>query len=396
MSRGDRTAEAHRPYVDLVDRVAVTRAGDRAAYTRIRARLEELRAWFSGGPGWQLIDSHGVARLVKTPARAGSGQGIAPLQSPLDYELLAWVLWFGEKTDAEQFVLSHLLEEVPLQAVDDGGAPRVDWKKRPHRESLERAVSALEAMGAVRTVSGDVGAWVRSGEGDTLYEFTGLTPHLHVQLPDALYDALVLDGDPAALDRGVEPVPERERLYRTLLLSPALHAADDPEAFALLRRRERREAIAAEFRERFGWELEVTNAYAALLRPFADAVGQRVFPARSALSHAALLLGTHLRERVAAGAVAVDAWERITLPAAAFETHVLEVRTRWGQNWGTGLGGMSLETLTAALLDELRDWEMLQGPDRDGYVTLMPLAARFAGVYREHGEGMDMQGGEEP
>lgn len=391
MSRGERTPEQHRPYVDLVDRVAVTRANDRAAYNRIRARLDELRAWFVERPGWQLIDSHGVARLVKTPARAGSGQGIAPLQSPLDYELMAWVLWFSEKTEAEQFILSHLVEEIPLQATDEAGAARLDWKQRSHRESLERAINALEAMEALRTVNGDLETWVRSGEGDTLYEFTGVAQHLHIHLPDALYDALVLEGDPRALVRGESTASERERVYRTLLLSPALHAADDPEAFAWLRRRDRRESVARDFAQHFGWELEMTNGYAALLRPIADAVSRRVFPARSALSHAVLLLSQHLREQVTAGRMAIDEHERITLPAAAFETHALQVRNRWGDNWSAELRGMKPQALATALLDEMRDWDMVQGPDRDDYVTVMPLAARFSGVYREHGEGMDVR-----
>jgi uncharacterized protein (TIGR02678 family) len=392
VSRDDRTAEAHRPFVDLVDRVAVTRAGDPAAYRRVRLRLEELRAWFLDGPGWQLVESHGVARLVKEPARATPGQGIPQLRSGLDYELLAWTLWYGEKSEAEQFVLTHLLEEIPIHAAEPGGDPRIDWDLRAHRESLERAIRALEGMGALATVHGDVSEWVRSGKGDTLYEFTGLAQHLHVHLPDPLYDALVLDGDPSVLSAPAAQAGPRERLYRALLLSPALHAPDDLEAFALLRRRDRRETLAADFREHFGWELEVTDSYAALLRPFADAVGLRVFPGRSAITHAALLMGTHLREKVADGTLNPDAHERITIAGAAFETLVLEVRARWGQNWGTGLGGMSREAFMQALTDELRGWEMLQGPDRDGYVTLMPLVARFAGCYREHGEGMDMEG----
>lgn len=391
MSRTDRTAEAHRPYVDLVDRVAVTRVADQTAYRRVRLRLDELRSWFAERPGWQLIDSHGVARLVKEPARASPGQGIPHLRSSLDYELLAWTLWYGEKWESEQFVLSHLLEEIPIHAADPNGKRRIDWTLRSHRESLERAIRALESMDALGTVNGDVGEWVRSGEGDTLYEFTGLAQHLHVDLSDALYDALVLDGNSAALEPAAASVPPRERLYRTLLLSPALHASDDPEAFALLKRRDRRDVLVSEFRERFGWELEVTESYAALLRPFADAVGLRVFPGRSAVTHAALLLGTHLREQVANGALEADAQERITMATAAFETHVLEIRARWGSNWGTGLGGMSHETFLQALMDELRGWDMLQDPDGDGYVTLMPLVGRFSGCYREHGEGMDVE-----
>jgi uncharacterized protein (TIGR02678 family) len=202
----------------------------------------------------------------------------------------------------------------------------------------------------------------------------------------------VLDADTTVLAEPAAPVPPRERLYRTLLLSPALHASDDPEAFAQFRRRDRREAIAGDLREHFGWELEVTAAYAALLRPFADAVGLRVFPGRSAITHAALLMGTYLREQVAAGALRPDERERITMAAAAFETHALAVRARWGGNWGSGLGAASREAFVQSLADELRTWDMLQGPDADGYVTLMPLAARFAGCYLEHGEGLDVEG----
>jgi uncharacterized protein (TIGR02678 family) len=392
MSRGDRTPEQYRPYVDLLDHVAVTADTDRAAYNRIRVRFDELRKWFSENPGWHLIESHGVARLIKTPATAGPGQGIPLLRQPLDYEILIWVLWFGEKTETEQFILSHLLEEITAIAGETADGPRLHWKLRSQRESLERAIRALELMGALATVQGDVGEWVRSGEGDTLYEFTGLAQHLHISLSDALYDAVVRVERPASIQElARSSATASERLYRTLLLSTALHQADDPEAFAILRRRDRRLALAEDLKARFGWELEVTDSYAALLRPYADTFGQRAYPGRSAVNHAVLLMMAHLRERVAAREIIPDDHERLMMSEIAFGAEVYSLKERSGVNWGAGLNALSLDALTSALLAEMRLWDMVQGPDQDGYITIMPVAGRFVGVYRAHGEGLEME-----
>src|SRR5690606_12666751 len=100
--------------------------------------------------------------------RATVGQGVPGLDTPLDYELATWVLWYGERTEAEQLVLSQLIEEIEIQANADTGPdeePHLDWNRRPDREAMDRAMRALERMGAIRTVHGDTAEWARTGAG---------------------------------------------------------------------------------------------------------------------------------------------------------------------------------------------------------------------------------------
>lgn len=386
-----RTPDQHRPYIDLLDRQAVLAAADPVAYRRIRLHIGPVRQWFAERCSWPVILTRDLVRLVKTPARPTTGQGFRWVQSTLDYELFAWVLWYGERSGADQFVLSDLVQELSAQAVASIAAGHVDWNTYAHRQALRRALTALEEMGALRRLDGSTETWAAGGEGNSLYEFTSLAQHLHVFLPERLYADLAVAGDPAVLRQTVQGAGgPAQRLYRTLLLAPALYAADDPEAFALLSGRDRRRAIARDFVHTFGWDLEVAPAYACLLRPAASEVSeQAVFPFRGAIGHVVLLLCAALREAVAAGRIAPDPYDRLPLSPARFEAELLAVSRRWGDAWGSSVGRMALPRLAEAVAEVMCDWGLLDGPDADGRLWVLPLAARFTGFYRDDGQGLE-------
>lgn len=348
-----RSSDHHRPYIDLLDRVAVFAQRDTIAYQRIRARLDEIRAWFAERTGWPVIYTRDLIRLIKTPALLSSGHGFRWAQSPFDYALFTWTLWFAEANGDDQFLLSQLIEEIEVRANELDGPGAIDWDVHLHRLALNRALRGLEEMGALQRVHGDTDTWAQSGSGDSLYEFTPLVRYLSLELPGTLIGSAMNGGQVAAasitgpMDDGLglghsggesaaPPAPDSSaaieaqvapdgkgegpspqstvaplhRLYRTLLLSPALYRTADPEAFALLSK-ERIERIGADLQNRIGWDLEVTDTYAALLRPNgSEASDQALFPFRGALSQVILLLCGHLREQVQSGRLSADSYDR--------------------------------------------------------------------------------------
>jgi hypothetical protein len=302
-----------------------------------------------------------MARLIKTPPAGSSSLRFRWVQLPLDYELFVWTLWFGEHIGADQFLLSNLLEELTAQISTTLGPGRVDWNVYAHRQSLKRALAALEEMGALRRLDGSTEAWASDNQGNTLYEFC------------ALAGSLVSSGDSV-------PQDAQQRLYRSLLLLPAVYPQDDPEAFALLQGRDRRRSIAQNIHDRFGWELEVAPTYAALLRPSASEVSESLlFPFRGALMHVVLLLCRLWRDR----GPARDASDRFFLSEARLQADLVEARKRWGVQWGSTLSQVSSERLLEETAAVMKEWRMLSGPDQDRVYTVMPLAGRFTGAYRE-------------
>lgn len=389
-----KTADQHRPYVDLVDRAVIFAREDAIAFRRIRQRMTEVRDWFATRCGWPVVQTLELIRLVKTPAQLLPGMGFGWAQEPLDYELFTWVLWYAEKIQDVQFLLSDLVREIEAQASSAIGPGHLDWNQYGHRQALRRALQGLEVLGALRRIDRDAEEWAYRGVGEALYEFTPLVPHLYVTLPVPVQVRLAVQGDASVLDEPVAGVAEPEqRLYRTLLLQPALFRAADPEAFAILQSRDRRRSILSDLNGHFGWDLEITESYACLLRPSASEASEAyLFPFRGAICHVILLLMGRLQEMAASGLVTCDPYDRLSLSAAQLRKEIVNLKTRWGENWGSTLGKLQAGALADQVIAEMRIWGLMQGPDREEQVQVLPLAARFRGVYRD--EGLAAEGDE--
>lgn len=389
-----KTADQHRPYIDLVDRAVIYARREPILFRRIRQRISEVREWFASRCGWAVVHNLDLIRLVKTPARLHPGLGFAWAQEPLDYELFTWVLWYAEKIADVQFVLSDLVREVETQANSVIRPGHIDWNHYTHRQSLRRALNGLQELGAVRRVDRDADEWVHRGVGEALYEFTSLTPHLYINLPPQVHTRVAVMEEPVFLQEEATvggTTPAEQRLHRALLMQPALYRVDDPEAFAILQSRDRRRGIVNDLSDHFGWDLEVTQSYACLLRPSASEASESyLFPFRGALCHVMLLLMARLQEMVADGTMGYDPYDRLQLPVAQLRQEVFELKGRWGENWGATLNKLPASTLVEEVLGAMRTWGLLQGPDRDDQVYVLPLVARFRGIYRD--EGLDAEG----
>lgn len=388
-----KTADQHRPFIDLLDRPVIFARQDPIAFRRIRQQITVVRDWFATRCGWSVVQTLDLVRLVKTPAHLAPGMGFNWAQESLDYELFTWVLWYAEKIQDVQFVLSDMVRELEAQATAAIGPGHLDWNQYGHRQALRRALGGLEELGAVRRVDRDLDEWVHRGVGEALYEFTTLVPHLYINLPASLHTRLAVQWDSAALSEPLMAGTDEQRLYRTLLLQPALYRAADPAAFALLQSRDRRRNVIRDLSDHLGWDMEVTESYACLLRSSAsDASESNLFPFRGAICHVILLLMGRLQELTAAGDLAVDPYDRISLFEAELRREIVDLKSRWGENWGTTLGKLAPKPLAEQVLGLMRTWGLLEGPDRDDRVLVYPLAARFRGTYRD--EGLAAEGDE--
>jgi uncharacterized protein (TIGR02678 family) len=400
--RNVRALDQQRPFIDLLDRVAVSAKDDGLAYRRIRLNLKKVRDWFADRTSWIVLCNRELARLVKTPSLLSVGQGFDWAQQAIDYELFVWVLWFSESSSADQFLLSQLVEEIEVRANELCGSAHIDWNILAHRQSLNRALKGLEQYGILRRLDGDIEGWLRDRQSDSLYEFTPLTRHIHVDLSHAV-DLPAIEQIAAATGRvdATKPVhhtrtigavqqhspllgcgPAGQRLYRTLLLSPALYACADPDAFAILQSRDRRHSITEDFRSTLGWDLEVTSSYACLLRSSAsEAGGQTLFPFRGGLAHVILLLCGRLREMVTEGALHPDTTDRLRITPGQLSAILAELREEHGVQWGATLRELGLQALARQVMESMAAWDLITEPDGDGQLYVLPLAARFRGTY---------------
>lgn len=387
----------------LLERVGVLADDDPAAYRRVQRAEERLTRFYRDGPGWSLVRTRAVVRLVREPAPVAAGRGVPRLQEPLDYALFTWVLWYGEGLllgstpgaggGESQFILSDLAEALLAQTAVAPGVTPLDLRDHRQRQSLVRALRALEAWQAIRRLQGAPEEWESSGSGNVLYEFTALAQRMLVR-----YDAMAL----AALATGPAhprrepPAPAAatplQRAWRALLLGPVFYAADDPEAFAALVEASRE--VEAAVQKALGFDLDLRRDFALLLRahdpdapPAAGALIDVEHPSVRAVYHPILLLAALYRRRVDAGDLRPDAEGVLSLPLAVFESDLWALREAHRDKWGAVLGGAGHRALVRETLEEMRAAGLLRGPDDAERVHLMPALVRVEGRYAAEGEG---------
>ncbi len=153
--------------------------------------------------------------------------------------------------------------------------------------------------------------------------------------------------------------------------------------------------MARQVRNLTHWELEVTAAYARVLRPArADDAVQTPIPLLSGISHAVLCFCGLLRERQAAGRLVPAGDECFFVHQGRVEQDVAELQARFGPKWGKTMRDQPIRSLTRELVDEMKAWGLMRGPDAGGQYTVLPTAARVAAHYAGEGGAEHDDGGE--
>lgn len=376
----------------LIDRPIVTRSADGALLEKIRRNAPALQKAFARYAGWHLQAHPEFARLVKIPARPEASHGLAWARGRLDYALLAWVLWYGEHTGGRKFTLSQIAEEIKLRSAAPDGVPGFDWGARDQRLAARRVFRGLEEMGVLRLQDGSVDEWAdETGKQDALYAWGDAAWRLHVELPAAQLEALADGRPPAAAPpaAGTEAI----RLFRTLLLNPALLRRDDPAAFALLHDPEKRARIERELEFLTHWKLEVTPEYARVLRPAGSGEAvQTPIPLTSGLSHAVLCFCGLLRERQREGKLVPAGGDWFIVHESRILQDVADLQERFGARWGKTLREQKVGALAEDIVQEMKAWGLMRGPDASGQYEVLPTAGRLAAHYAdEDGDADDAE-----
>jgi uncharacterized protein (TIGR02678 family) len=378
----------------LIDATIIAADIDRVTHQQIRRNLSALNAWFADRTGWRIQDHAEFIRLVKTPARAEPAHALAWARDRRDYELLVWVLWYGEQTGGRRFIISQMAEEIRLRSGDDGAEFAFDWLRHAERRRLVRVLDALLAMGIIRIMDGSLDEWDQEeGRRDALCEWGAAAWQLHVPFRPELLERLAAGELTVVPEPEVVPPSPRMRLYRHLLLGAACFQHDDPEALAeLLRDPEMTRTIAADLLNHTGWELELTPAYARLLRLPGEAEAVRPpIPADSSLGHVVLLLCAALRAERERGALAPLGGDWFTISRAALELLISELQDAHGEGWRKEYRTQAAEWVAEEIVPEMVRWGLLRGPDQDGLLQITPLVARLAGIYVDQPTDMGVE-----
>ncbi len=358
----------------LLEKFWVIKELDRDLYYKVRRDADNIRRFAADLPGWRLVCNEHLIRLEKVPAHAQSFMGIQSFTSKLDYMMLCALLIFLEDLqDRQPFLLSELTDNVEVHL-----KPwiEINWTSFSTRRSLIRVMQFAENAGMVILHEGSLDALNDSQKTEMLYENTGLSRYFAVYYPfdtSSLrkpedYEKHVQAGSDA--NRGSE---RKNRIYRNLLLSPAVywHTNDDQDAFYL---KNYRHNAAKNLYDNAGSRLDLHRGAAFLVNDSQETSYGVQFPDGSMRSDIILLVCRQLRDHTQ-----IEADGTSLISEKSFVSAVSACADRYRTAWSKAYREMPADKLADDILQGMMDWMMAE--KKDGRIKLLPAVWKFSGRY---------------
>jgi uncharacterized protein (TIGR02678 family) len=379
----------------LLDSVIVAQQNDQEAFRLVKAHIKELEQWHEQHTGWRVQRGSAFFRLERHLHMILPVFVDEKLKEARDFACLAWILWFAEKRylaglgKHQQFLLSQLTEELQIQtqAISEAG---LDIRNVQDRYSMRRSLEYLIDLGCLQMLEGEIKKWSDSSnqEHEILFEFTPLAHSLIEALNEKRITALHRSqleypwpAPPQTLPSLVHEIPPLVRVWRALLLGPALLRYDDAEAFLALTKQSGH--IHEELGETFGWSLELNRDYACVVRGGGISTGTgAAISFNGAFDQILLLLCGKFRDQVqneqwtpdSYGCIGVTQWQILPL--------FNDLRQRYGACWGATVQNINAEKLLEEIYQRMRQTGLLRGPDAEGNILILPTSARYSVSYR--------------
>ncbi|HLI05564.1 MAG TPA: TIGR02678 family protein [Ktedonobacteraceae bacterium] len=379
----------------LLDNPIVSLHDDAEAYRLVRTHFPALAKWHEQHTGWRIQRGPSFFRLERHLQMPVSPFLDDRLKRPRDFVCLTWILWFAEQRFLagggrnQQFLLSQLTEELQRQS-EPGPGTALDFRNLQDRYSMRRALEYLTQLGGLQALEGEVRSWAEDApDQEVLYEFTPISHSLIEALSEQRVSAMakriatqnnhLLTSD-LGLPALAQDLPPLVRVWRTLLLGPALLRYDDAAAFAALVAHA--EQVSEELAQNFGWLLELNSDYACIVRGGTlSAAAGPTLALNSALDQIILLLCTAFRESVEQGLWSPDAYGCLHISSFDINTLFSDLRLRYGSYWGATVKESKATDLLNDIYARMRLLGLLRGPDLEGHMLILPTAARYSVSY---------------
>jgi uncharacterized protein (TIGR02678 family) len=381
----------------LLDNEIVTLRDNAEAYRLIRIYFADLEMWHQQHTGWRVQRGRNYFRLERQLHAITPVYTDEKLRKARDFACFAWLLWFAEKRYLsgggrnQQFLLTQMVQDLQEQTqIAGGGEKQLDFRNQYDRFSMSRALDYLARLGGITTLEGETKKWADEGNAsanEVLYEFTDITHSLVEALNQGRVEAIIAhlaqsqqSLQPARVTALSSPIPPLTRAWRALLLGPILLRYDDPEAFSLLEKQA--EQVSDELAEAFGWQLELNNDYACIVRGGSLSMGSGPeIVLTSGYHQVILLLCSVFREQVEAGKWQPDNYGCLHVNHLDVAELFTDLRQRYGSHWGTTIQAQKANDLFEDLYQRMRQLGLVRGPDEQGEVLILPTAARYRVSY---------------
>lgn len=374
-----------KPLEILLSKRWILKDREKELYYQLKDEIGKSRDFLTEKLGYQAIITPNLIKLEKIPAYAQNWMGIQAFSDHLEYIFLCMILMFLEDRDAgEQFVLSMLTEYIQANIKEE----QIDWTIYSYRRHLVKVMKYCVKIGILEIDDGSEDSFMKSDEGEVLYQNTGSSRYFMKNFSrdisdyQSQEDFLKEEWIGMNEDRGII---RRQRVYRSLLMSPGIYLNDDTEEdFAYVRHY--RGMIEEELNRFFDCELQVHKTSAFLIMGEDSNLG-RSFPEENTLSDIVLLWCNLFRQKIADGSIEVPAGEDIVISRQQFLTISEECKRQYGSGWIKTYREMTMGEFCKKLKEYMIFMEMIM--EKYDQIIVYPIVGKVAGCYPE-----DFKGGE--
>lgn len=374
-----------KPLEILLSKRWILKDREKELYYQLKDEIGKSRDFLTEKLGYQAIITPNLIKLEKIPAYAQNWMGIQDFSDHLEYIFLCMILMFLEDRDArEQFVLSMLTEYIQANIKEE----QIDWTIYSYRRHLVKVMKYCVKIGILEIDDGSEDSFIKSDEGEVLYQNTGASRYFmknfsrDISDNQSQEDFLKEEWIGMNEDRGII---RRQRVYRSLLMSPGIYLNDDTEEdFAYVRHY--RGMIEEELNRFFDCELQVHKTSAFLIMGEDSNLG-RSFPEGNTLSDIVLLWCNLFRQKIADGSIEVPAGEDIVISRQQFLTISEECKRQYGSGWIKTYREMTMGEFCKKLKEYMIFMEMIM--EKYDQIIVYPIVGKVAGCYPK-----DFKGGE--
>ena len=374
-----------KPLEVLLSKRWILKNRDKELYYQLKDEIGKSRDFLTEKLGYQAIVTPNLIKLEKIPAYAQNWMGIQEFSDHLEYIFLCMILMFLEERDlGEQFVLSMLTEYIQGNIKEE----QIDWTIYSYRRHLVKVMKYCVKVGILEIDDGSEDNFMKSDEGEVLYQNTGASRYFmknfsrdisdYQKQEDFLKEEWIGMNE----DRGII---RRQRVYRSLLMSPGIYLNDDTEEdFAYVRHY--RGMIQEELNRFFDCELQVHKTSAFLVMGEDSNLGKS-FPEENTLSDIVLLWCGLFRQKINDGDIEVPIGEDIVISTQQFVAISEECKRRYGNGWIKTYREMTM----GEFCNKLKEYMIIMEMTKEIYDQIMvyPIVGKVEGCYPK-----DFKGGE--
>ncbi len=367
----------------LLESYWIIKDDDKELYYSIKDSISGYRSFITEKLGYQVLVNPYLIKLEKVPGKAESWMGIRDFSNKLEYIFFCLLLMFLEDRDrGEQFVLSEITEFIQGSCPGD---EKVDWTLYRHRRYLIKVLRVAQELGLININDGDEQSFAAAHDAEILYENSGISRYFvrsftgNIMNYSSYKDIENEEWLDIEKDKGII---RRNRVYRRLIMSPAVYREGDDEDGDYLYIKNYRNMLQSDIEKYLGCSLHV-HKNGAFMVLGSDKNYKSTFPETKAISEIVLQTNAAIVEAINKGLLIRQENDVVTLSLAQFESILREVRNANIRGWSKEYREMSPEGVQEEIIKYMEDFLMLALTEDGEEVNIMPLAGKVIGSYPE-------------